>query len=111
MGYSGGDTDGRQEQLHKKIGDTLPSNLKHPPKLHSNYHSQTVGLVERFNQMPKSMQKSKLRKFIDKVGSECCNVIPHVQFSYREIHQEATMLRNQPRVALDKLKQDLEHDK
>ncbi|XP_069370624.1 uncharacterized protein [Paralichthys olivaceus] len=50
------------------------------------YHPQTDGLVERFNQTPKSM----LRKFVSDSGADWDQWLPYLLFSYREVPQAST---------------------
>ena len=47
------------------------------------YHSQTDGLVERFNQTLKQM----LRKVIDENGRNRDKLVPYVLYAYREVPQ------------------------
>lgn len=47
----------------------------------SSYHPQTVELVERFNQMVKSM----LRKFVADTGCDWDKWLPFILFAYREV--------------------------
>lgn len=51
----------------------------------SPYHPQTDGLVERFNQTPKSM----LRKTATSEGKDWDKLIPYVLFAYHEVPQES----------------------
>jgi transposase InsO family protein len=52
----------------------------------SPYHPQTDGLVERFNQILKSM----LRKHTTKEGKDWDRLLPYVLFAYREVPQAST---------------------
>ena len=54
--------------------------------LNSLYHPQTDGLVERFNQMLKSM----LRKMVDSEGKDWDKYLPYLLFAYREVPQVST---------------------
>ena len=49
----------------------------------SPYHPQTDGLVERFNQILRSM----LRKVADEEGKDWDKFIPYLLFAYREVPQ------------------------
>ena len=52
----------------------------------SPYHSQTDGLVERFNQTLKSM----LRKATTEEGKDWDKLVPYLLFAYREVPQAST---------------------
>ena len=50
------------------------------------YHTQTDGLVERFNQTLKAM----LRKTVTKEGKDWDRLVPFLLFAYREVPQVST---------------------
>ena len=52
----------------------------------SPYHPQTDRLVERFNQMLKTM----LRKTVKEEGKDWDKLLPYVLFAYRELPQTST---------------------
>ena len=50
------------------------------------YHPETDGLVERFNQMLKSM----LRKFVSQTGADWDQWLPYLLFAYWEVPHAST---------------------
>lgn len=64
--------------FHKQLGISA---IKATP-----YHSQTDGLVERFNQTLKKM----LQKFVDDTGKDWDRWLPFLLFAYREVPQAST---------------------
>ena len=80
----------------------------------TQYHPQTDGLVERFNQTLKSM----LRKTAIEEGNDWDRLIPYLLFAYREVPQSSTgfspfeLLFGRPvRGPLEVLKESCEADK
>ncbi|KAI5614553.1 hypothetical protein C0J50_11136, partial [Silurus asotus] len=71
-------TSGLMKQLHRQLGITA---IKTSP-----YHSQTDGLVERFNKTLKGM----LRKFVSDTERDWDKWLPFLLFAYREVPQAST---------------------